>query len=178
MNFRETYLESALFEFNRYKSLGDKTFDQLTTAELYYSATDSDNSIALIIKHMAGNMRSRWTHFFEEDGEKKWRDRDTEFQDPPNTREEVITLWESGWQCLFNALSEINATNFDNMVRIRNEEHTVIAAINRQLAHYAHHVGQIVLLGKQLKGDKWQSLSIPKGSSEDFNNSMFGNAKR
>lgn len=175
MEHYEDYLKSALFEFRRYKSLGDKTFSQLTEDDIHWKYNESDNSIALIVKHIVGNMLSRWTNFFTEDGEKIWRNREAEFEGLYPTKREMIDAWVKGWQCLFDALDSIDETNFDALIKIRNEEHTVIEAINRQLAHYANHVGQIVLLGKMIKGDQWISLSITKGGSEAFNIHKFGN---
>ena len=119
-------------------------------------------------------MLSRWTNFLTEDGEKPWRNRDTEFEDPPKDKKELQEVWNRGWQCLFEALDAINATNFNQKVKIRGEAHSIVQAIHRQLAHYASHVGQIVLLGKTIKGNAWQSLSIPKGRSEEFNRKALG----
>lgn len=174
MHFAHTYIESAQFEFHRYKTLGDTTFSQLSEYELHWRPAETDNSIAIIIKHLAGNMLSRWTNFLIEDGEKSWRRRDDEFENPPQTKQELITLWEKGWACLFQALDAINTSNFDSKVKIRGEEHTIEQAVNRQLAHYAYHTGQIVLMGKMIKGVDWQSLSIPKGGSKAFNEKVFG----
>lgn len=173
MKFSENYLSSARFEFNRYKILGDKTLAQLDENDIHWKYGESDNSISLIVKHMSGNMLSRWTNFLIEDGEKVWRDRETEFQHPPNSKAEVLAAWENGWQCLFDALNSLNAENFNNRIKIRNEEYTIIEAVNRQLAHYANHVGQIVLLGKMMKGSDWVSLSITKGDSSRFNTEKF-----
>ncbi|QCW99366.1 DUF1572 domain-containing protein [Aggregatimonas sangjinii] len=174
MSQAANYIKSAFFEFKRYRMLGNKTFDQLSEKDFYWTHSDSDNSIAIIVKHMVGNMRSRWTNFLTEDGEKSWRDRETEFTDPYTTKTEILHAWENGWQCVFDALNAINEDNFDSVILIRNEKHTLIEAINRQLAHYASHVGQIVLLGKMIKGNDWVSLSIPKGESEKFNKEKFG----
>ncbi len=173
MDFVKNYLDSSHFEFQRYKTLGDKTFAQLGDSDILWKHHEGDNSISQIVKHISGNMLSRWTNFLSEDGEKPWRHRDTEFEKPFTTKTEMIVAWEKGWQCLFNALASINAGNFNSLVKIRNEEHTIVEAVNRQLAHYANHVGQIVLLGKMVKGDNWVSLSIPKGESEVFNKEKF-----
>lgn len=173
MDYAQNYLKSTLFEFHRYKTLGNKTFDQLDEEHIHWKYNVSDNSIALIVKHMVGNMLSRWTNFLTEDGEKPWRNRESEFQNPYTTKRDMISAWEKGWNCLFDALKAINEENFLTKIRIRNEEHTILEAVNRQLAHYANHVGQIVLLGKMIKGDQWVSLSIPKGGSETFNNKKF-----
>ncbi|AZQ57674.1 DUF1572 domain-containing protein [Maribacter sp. MJ134] len=174
MEFAQNYIESARFEFERYKTLGDRTFEQLSEDDLQWAYAATDNSIAVIVKHMVGNMRSRWTNFLTEDGEKKWRFREKEFTLPPVSKSETIVLWNSGWDCLFHALDQVSESNFNQKIKIRNEEHTLVEAINRQLAHYANHVGQIVLLGKMRKGKDWISLSIPKGGSVSFNKEKFG----
>jgi len=174
MEFALNFLKSARYEFERYKTLGDKTFEQLSEKDLQWTYGGSDNSIALIVKHMAGNMLSRWTNFLTEDGEKEWRDREKEFMLPPKTKAETITLWNKGWDCFFHALEQLNEANFNAEIKIRNENHTPIEAIHRQLAHYANHVGQIVLIGKMLKGEEWISPSIPKGGSDSFNKVKFG----
>ena len=174
MNFLETYLKSVRAEFLRHKSLGEKTFDQLSEEEIHWKYSDSDNSVAIIVKHIVGNMLSRWTNFLTEDGEKTWRNRDTEFERPYASKSEMLEAWEKGWDCLFTALDSIDNTNVDSKVKIRNEDHSVIEAINRQLAHYPSHIGQILFLGKMIKQQDWISLSIPKGQSEAFNKKMFG----
>ncbi|MEN8790518.1 MAG: DUF1572 family protein [Flavobacteriaceae bacterium] len=174
MNFPEHYLQNIIREFRRYKSLGDRCFEQLNDSDIHWCPDDQSNSIALIVKHLAGNMLSRWTNFLIEDGEKSWRKRDTEFEDPYSSRNEMIEAWEKGWQCVFEALETINNENFFGKIRIRNEEHSIPEALNRQLGHYAYHTGQIVWISKKIRGAEWQPLTIPKGKSEDFNRSMFG----
>ena len=174
MDFQQNYLKSVLFEFRRYKSMGDKTFVQISDKDIHWKYAQTDNSIAIIVKHMVGNMMSRWTNFLTEDGEKSWRERDLEFKEPYVSKAEMIASWEKGWKCLFDALSQINTTNFQSKITIRGEEHTIVEAINRQLAHYANHVGQIVFIGRMIKGSEWTSLSIPKGASKAFNKKMFG----
>ncbi len=174
MNNIEDYLKSVIFEFNRYKTLGDKTFEQLDSKDFFWQYHHTTNSIAIIVKHLNGNMLSRWTNFLLEDGEKKWRNREQEFQNNYFNKEEVISAWEEGWHCLFTALKTINSSNFNSIIKIRNEDHTICAAINRQLAHYANHVGQIVFIGTMIKGSKWVSPSIAKGKSAEFNNEKFG----
>lgn len=174
MDFNENYIKSVVFEFNRYKTLGDKTFKQLSENEIHWKNSNTDNSIAIIVKHLVGNMLSRWTNFLTEDGEKPWRNRETEFEVPYTTKTEMIQAWEKGWECLFTALNTINAANFGTKIRIRNQEHSIVEAVNRQLAHYSSHLGQIVFLGKMIKGTDWISLSIPKGESTLFNKKMFG----
>lgn len=173
MSFEKNYIANTIFEFHRYKTLGDKTFLQLNEEELHWKYSETDNSIALIVKHISGNMLSRWTNFLEEDGEKPWRNREKEFTNPPITKSDIIQLWEQGWECLFRALNTVNEDNFKTKIKIRNEPHTIIEAVNRQLAHYSNHIGQIVLLGKMIKGTDWVSLSIPKGNSEAFNQKKF-----
>lgn len=168
----DNYLQSVQFEFQRYKALGDKTFYQLSEKQLHWQLQETDNSIALIVKHMVGNMLSRWTNFLTEDGEKRWRNRESEFTNPPKSKEEIIAYWQKGWNCLFEALYSIDKLNFNSPIYIRGEAHTTIEALNRQLANYANHVGQIVLLGKMIKGADWVSLSIPKGESNNFNKAM------
>ena len=174
MDLQENYLSSILYEFNRYKALGDKTFSQLTDEDIHWKFTDTDNCIAVIVKHMAGNMLSRFTNFLIEDGEKPWRQREAEFENTYATKKEMITAWEKGWKCVFDALASVNTQNFDNAVKIRNVDHSIPEAFNRQLGHYATHVGQIVMLGKMIKGADWISLSIPPGGTAAFNKRMFG----
>ncbi len=173
MKFSETYLQSVLKEFNRYKSLSDKTFNRLDDKEIHWRLNEDSNSIAIIVKHMVGNMLSRWTHFLTEDGEKSWRNRDSEFEDGYSSKAEMLKAWDKGWQIVFSALDGIDDTNFDTMVRIRGEELSIPEAINRQLGHYAYHTGQIVMTAKNILGKNWESLSIPKGGSEEFNRTMF-----
>ena len=173
MNLQSEYLKSLLFECQRYKSLGDKTFDQLDNEDIHWKYESTGNSIGVIVKHLSGNMLSRWTNFFSEDGEKTWRNRDSEFEATYQTKEEMLDAWERGWNCFFDALKEINEENFENTIKIRNEPHSVPQALNRQLGHYSYHVGQIVLLGKTIKGQNWVSLSIPKGQSNAFNQAKF-----
>lgn len=153
--------------------MGDKTFIQLTDEDIHWRLSETDNSVAVIVKHIVGNMLSRFTNFFTEDGEKPWRQREAEFDDTYATKKEMIVAWERGWKCLFDALSGVNSTNFESTVKIRGEEHSIIQAFNRQMAHYSSHIGQIVMLGKMIKGTDWSSLSIPRGGSEAFNKRMF-----
>jgi len=173
VDYQKNYIQSALAEFKRYKTLGDKTFDQLSEQDIHWTYADSTNSIAIIVKHMVGNMLSRWTNFHQEDGEKTWRNRETEFEGSYADKAEMRKAWEEGWDCLFTALKSINDTNFDIPIVIRMEPHTAFEAINRQLAHYCGHVGQIVVIGKMLNGNTWDSLSIPKGESDAYNNEKF-----
>lgn len=173
MGYQENYIKSVLFEFKRYKTLGDKTFAQVNEKDIHWVNSAYDNSIAIVVKHIVGNMFSRWTNFLTEDGEKTWRNRESEFNEAYGSKSEMIQAWEKGWQCLFDALESITSDNFDSEIKIRNEAHTIFEAVNRQLAHYANHVGQIVYIGRMIKGNKWISLSIQKGGSEEFNQEKF-----
>lgn len=171
------YIDSVKKQFEYYKVLGEKTFDQLEESDLFRQFNPASNSVAIIVNHLWGNMKSRWTDFLTTDGEKSWRERDLEFEDVIKSKEELLTKWDEGWQCLFNALDSIDKNKLDSIVYIRNQGHTVTEAINRQLAHYAYHIGQIVFIGKLIKGDSWQSLSIPKGKSQAFNKEKFAQQK-
>jgi hypothetical protein len=172
------YLVSVRKQLAYYKMLGEKTMEQLTEEELNWQYNSESNSVAIIVKHMWGNMLSRWTDFLKSDGEKEWRDREAEFEPDLRTREEILAKWEAGWTCLFDAIEPLSDTDLPRLVYIRNEGHTVVEAINRQLAHYAYHVGQIVFLGKMLRGKEWRSLSIPKGGTESFNAEKFSEGQR
>jgi len=172
-----SYLLSVIKQFEYYKSLGDKTFNQVTFEDLQNEIAYDANSICIIVKHLVGNMLSRWTNFLTEDGEKEWRHREREFEDTYNTKEELIDHWNKGWNCLFDAIRSLNKDDLEQTIYIRNEGHTVTEALNRQLAHYAYHVGQIVFLGKVLKGKEWVSLSIPKGHSKKYNEEKFSKKK-
>lgn len=166
------FLQSAIKRVKYYKVLADNTFAQLDEKDFYFKPNETSNNLALIIQHMSGNMLSRWTNFLTEDGEKPWRNRDTEFNDQHYNRAQLLSAWEKGWQCFLNALETLNEDDLLKTIHIRSEPLLVIDAINRQLAHYPHHVGQIIYIGKMLKGKEWKSLSIKKGKSEDFNNDM------
>ncbi|MEM8969860.1 MAG: DUF1572 family protein [Bacteroidota bacterium] len=174
----ENYLQSVKKQFAYYRSLGDKTFAQLSEPELFWEYSADNNSVAIIVNHLSGNMLSRWTDFLTTDGEKEWRQRDEEFEDQIKTREELLDKWNKGWDRLFQALGSVNTDNFNEVVYIRNMGHTVVEAINRQLAHYAYHVGQITYLGKMIRGEQWQSLSVPKGGSKTYNATKFAQPKR
>lgn len=173
----EDYLESVSKQFDYYKQLGDKTFDQLTENQLFWQYNDDSNSIAIIVKHLSGNMLSRWTNFLTTDGEKPNRDRDAEFVNDIKNRQELMAKWNEGWKCLFDAIGPLTEADLKKEVFIRNQGHTVMEAINRQLAHYPYHIGQIVFLGKMLCNNHWQSLSIPKGDSVAFNADKFAQPK-
>lgn len=168
------YLESAIKQFLYYKSLGEKAMHQVSDEDLFRMYHADTNSIAIIVKHLWGNMLSRWTDFLTTDGEKEWRARDAEFENDPLSREALLQKWEEGWQVLFDALHALQPHHLEQIVYIRQEKHTVVEAINRQLAHYAYHVGQIVFACKMLATDGWQSLSIPRGQSQQFNAQKFG----
>ncbi len=172
------YLDSVKKQFEYYKMLGDKTFAQLSDEQLFWQFNAESNSVAVIVKHLCGNMRSRWTDFLTTDGEKAWRNRDAEFENNISTREDLIAQWEEGWQCLFTALNSLTENDLSKVIYIRNMGHSVMEAINRQLAHYPYHVGQIVCIGKMLCDDTWQSLSIPKGNSQAYNADKFNKPKR
>lgn len=170
----QNFLHSSIKQFEYYQLLGAKTFAQLSEEELLWQYNEASNSIAIVVNHLWGNMLSRWTDFLIADGEKEWRNRDLEFESLIKSKEELLQKWEEGWACLFKALASIDEENFETKIYIRNQEHSIVDAIQRQLAHYAYHVGQIVYLGKMIKGNDWQSLSIPKGKSQDFNAQKFG----
>ena len=167
------YLESVIKRFGTYKDLGDKTFEQLTEDEFHYRPNEASNSVAVIIQHIAGNMLSRWTRFLEEDGEKTWRNRDAEFEEGKQSKEALIDYWEKGWNCLLGTLQSLKEEDLLKTIHIRNEPLVVIDAINRQLAHYPHHVGQIIYVGKIIKNESWKNLSIEKGKSQEFNDKMM-----
>jgi hypothetical protein len=169
LEFTISYLQDAFQVFRQYKKLAERAMAQVSDEQLVTALDGESNSIALIVKHMAGNMRSRWTDFLTTDGEKPDRNRDAEFEDPPATREAVLALWEEGWNCLFGALGPLTEGDLTRRITIRGEAHSVTQAINRQLAHYPYHCGQIVFLAKHLKCEAWQSLSVPRKGSAEFN---------
>lgn len=158
--------------FEYYKSLGDKTFDQLSDEQIFWQYNEESNSIAMIVKHIAANMLSRWTNFLTEDGEKPWRNRDEEFVNTFTTKQEVIDFWEKGWKCFFDALEQITDDNVYATIYIRGEAHSVIDAVFRQLAHYPYHIGQIIYIAKMMKNDDWKTLSIARNKSQEFNSEM------
>lgn len=168
------YLDSIKKQFLYYKQLGELTFDQLSEEELFWQPTFESNSIAIIVQHLVGNMLSRWTDFLTTDGEKDWRNRDQEFEPIIQTKSQLIEEWIKGWNCLFDALTQLHSVNdLEQIIYIRNQGHTVLEAINRQLAHYPYHIGQIVFIGKMIKNEKWKSLSIPKNQSSSYNQEKF-----
>lgn len=170
------YLESVTKQFEYYKMLGEKTFSQLTDEQLFWQYNEECNSIATIVKHMWGNMLSRWTDFLTTDGEKEWRNRDAEFENDISERTQVLKLWNEGWDVCLTTLRSLKPEDLERTIYIRNQGHTVMDAINRQLAHYPYHVGQIVHIGKMC-AEKWTSLSIPRGNSKQFNAEKFAKPK-
>ena len=171
------YIDSIKKRFLYYKNLGDKTFEQLTDEQIFWQYNEESNSIATIVKHVSGNMISRWTNFLTEDGEKPWRNRDSEFSNSLKNKTDVIELWENGWRVFLDALSEINEQNLESTIYIRGEAHSVLDAVNRQLAHYPYHIGQMVYIAKMLKNNDWKTLSIARNTSEDFNQKMLENSE-
>ncbi len=172
MNLATEFLQSSVKRLKYYKELGDKTFAQLTDNDFHYQPNDASNSIAVIIQHMAGNMLSRWTDLLTSDGEKEWRNRDVEFEEQNLSKQELIDLWQKGWDCCLDALALLTEDDLLKTIHIRNEGLRVVDAINRQLAHYPYHVGQIIYIARMIKNEDWQNLSIPKGSSGQFNQQM------
>jgi hypothetical protein len=172
MSIEKTFLQSAIKRLTYYKELGDKTFEQLSDADFHFKPNEESNSIAIIIQHTAGNMLSRWTDFLTTDGEKEWRNRDVEFEEQHLTKLQLIQFWQKGWDCLLNALNALTGDDLLKTIYIRSEGLLVIDAINRQLAHYPYHVGQIIYVAKIIKNTGWQNLSIAKGHSVAFNKQM------
>jgi hypothetical protein len=172
MTFESGFLKDVIKRFQYYKELGDKTFAQLEGEDFFRQPDPESNSIAVIVRHMHGNMLSRWTNFLTEDGEKEWRRRDAEFSEGGTEHQSIISLWEEGWKCMFDTLEALQPADLTKTVTIRTEPLTVYDAILRQLAHYPYHVGQIVYLGRLYKSSAWKSLSIPKGGSDDYLNSI------
>ena len=174
----ESYLESIKKQFEYYKMLGEKTFEQVSDDKLFWQNNEESNSIAMIVKHLHGNMLSRWTDFLTTDGEKEWRKRDEEFENDIKTRATLLEKWGEGWNSLFNAINPLTEGDLEKVIYIRNMGHTVCEAINRQLAHYSYHVGQLVFIGKMIQDEEWKSLSIPKGKSKAYNQEKFSKGKR
>ena len=169
MNFATEYLASAIKRFKEYKQLGEKTFAQLNEEAFHVQPNEASNSIAVIIQHLHGNMVSRWTNFLTEDGEKTWRKRDDEFESHLRSKDELLALWDEGWNVVLSSLQSLTEDDLVKTITIRSQPLIVVDAINRQLAHYSYHVGQIVYLGRWIKNQDWQSLSIPKGNSIAYN---------
>lgn len=177
METNSIFLESAKRLFLYYKTLAEKAIDQLEEDQLFFAANEDTNSIAVIVQHLAGNMLSRWTDFLTTDGEKEWRNRDGEFEENYKTKAELMAFWNKGWDCLFDAVNSLQPEQLSEIIYIRKEGHTVMDSINRQLAHYPYHVGQIVFYAKMLKKTEWNSLSIPKNKSNDYNADKFSKEK-
>lgn len=173
----ESYIPGVIKQFAYYKSLGEKAIEQLSDEDIHRTHGQEDNSIAILVKHIVGNMRSRFTNFLTEDGEKNWRNRDMEFVESYVDKSEMFKAWEQGWTCLFNAIETLSINDLEQTVYIRNEGHTVIEALNRQMMHYAYHIGQIVYLSKLIAGDAWVSLSIPRGETNSYNADKFAKEK-
>lgn len=177
MKTNSLYLESVKKQMLYYKTIGEKAIEQLEPEQLFISVNEDTNSIATIIKHLSGNMLSRWTDFLTTDGEKDWRNRDSEFETTLQSKEELLKEWNKGWECFFNAIESLQPEQLSQIIYIRNEGQTAMDAINRQLAHYPYHIGQIVFYAKMLKHDQWNSLSIPKNKSNDYNADKFSKEK-
>ena len=172
MNTEQAFLQSSIKKFKTQKALGEKTFIQLDDKDFLFKPSKESNSIAVIVQHIHGNMLSRWTNFLTEDGEKEWRKRDAEFEDVLQTKQNIVSAWNEGWACVFNTLENFQPEDLMKTITIRSEPLLVIDAIIRQVDHYGYHVGQIVYIGRIIKDENWQSLSIPKNKSSDFNTSM------
>lgn len=177
MSAAANFLDISRKMFLYYKGLTDKAMAVLSPEEIHFVPDEMSNSVAVLVHHMSGNMLSRFTDFLTSDGEKEGRNRDAEFEDTHTSKEEMMQAWEQGWQCLFTTLDTLSEADMTAMVYIRNEGHTVLEAITRQVAHYAYHTGQIVFLAKQIRSSGWQSLSIPKGGSHAFNKDKFDQEK-
>ena len=168
MTFEPGFLKDSIKRFKYYKELGDKTFEQLSEADFFFQPSSESNSIAVTVQHMYGNMLSRWTNFLTEDGEKEWRRRDAEFEIIKCSKDHILSFWNDGWKCMLDTLESLQPEDLTKTVTIRTEPLSVYDAILRQLAHYPYHVGQIVYLGRLVKNEEWKSLSIPKGKSADY----------
>jgi hypothetical protein len=162
MSLGKTYIDSVIKRMTTYKILGEKTFEQLDDKDFHYSPNEESNSIAIIVQHISGNMLSRWTNFLTEDGEKEWRQRDDEFEVHQFSKQQIVDLWNKGWQCMFTTLGSLTDEELMKTITIRDDAMPAVDAINRQLAHYPYHVGQIIYIGKILKNHDWKNLSVPK----------------
>jgi len=169
----ESYITSTQKQFAYYKQLGDQTLARLNFEQMRWQYNAQSNSVNVIVKHLVGNMLSRWTQFYEEDGEKPWRQRDSEFEDEYTDKTAVLAHWEKGWDCLFAVINSLRPGDLTRIIYIRNQGHTVLEAINRQLCHYSYHIGQLVYLGRMIQGESWESLSIPKNESTAYNKAKF-----
>jgi Protein of unknown function (DUF1572) len=171
MTVGEEYLKTVIARLKYYKHLGEKTFEQLEEKDFHWQPSSESNSIAVIIQHLTGNMLSRWTNFLTEDGEKEWRERDNEFEIHSYSRQQLMDIWNRGWDCLFNALNSLTDEDLLKTIHIRKEPLRAIDAINRQLAHYPYHIGQIAYIGRMIRNENWKTLSIPKQASKEYNQS-------
>jgi hypothetical protein len=171
------YLESVIKQFEYYKLLGEKAMGQLPEEKLFWQYNEESNSIATIVKHLSGNMLSRWTDLLTTDGEKEWRNRDAEFENDIPNKEALLKKWNEGWQCFLNTLKQLTADDLQKIIYIRNQGHTVMEAVNRQLAHYPYHIGQIIYVAKMVADSNWKSLSIPRGNSQSYNAEKFSAPK-
>ncbi len=178
MKVGDNFLEATKKQLDFYKLMGEKAMNQVTEEQLVTPLSPTDNSIAVIVKHLHGNMMSRWTDFLHTDGEKPWRDREDEFENDLETRQEVEDLWQEGWERFFEAMEPLKHVDMDRVVFIRNEGHTVVEAIQRQLGHYSYHVGQMVFIAKHYAGKKWATMSIPEGGSREYDKEKFSQEKR
>ena len=171
MDLGSEYLKTVIKRLKYYKDLSEKTFDQLADSDFHYKPSSESNSIAIIVQHISGNMLSRFTNFLTEDGEKEWRQRDDEFEIHNYSKDQILDIWNKGWNCCLNALNSLDENDLTKTIYIRKEALTVVDAINRQLAHYPYHIGQILQIGKMIKNENWKNLSIPKGHSQQYNSS-------
>ena len=176
LQFSTSYVHDSIALFRYYKKLAERAIAQVDDEHLTAALDSEMNSIAVVVKHMAGNMRSRWTDFLTSDGEKPDRNRDSEFEDAPCTREALLAMWEEGWQCVFSAMEALSEEDLERTVTIRGEAHSVMQAINRQVAHYSYHCGQLVFLSKHFRRGDWQSLSVPRGQSSEFHRRVLAGA--
>lgn len=173
----QNYLSSALKQFKYYEQLANNAIAQLNDEQLFELPNEESNSLSIIMKHIVGNMLSRWTDFLTSDGEKTWRNRDAEFKNELKNKEELMAYWTKGWTCLYQAIEPLTEEDLTKIIYIRNEGHSVMEAINRQLCHYSYHIGQMVFLAKYFKNEAWKSLSIPKNKSADYNQKKFEEEK-
>src|SRR5215510_5977334 len=169
MNLAKEYLQTVIRRVKYYKDLGDKTFEQINDADFHYQPNEESNSIAVIVQHISGNMLSRWTNFLTEDGEKEWRQRDGEFEIHNYSKQRLMEIWDKGWECFLKTLDSLKPEDLTKTVNIRKEALSVTDAIIRQLAHYPYHIGQILYIGRMIKNERWKNLSIPKGTSQQYN---------
>ncbi|HET9823679.1 MAG TPA: DUF1572 family protein [Chitinophagaceae bacterium] len=169
MNIGEEFISTAIRRLKYYKELGEKTFEQLEEKDFHWQPSSESNSIAVIIQHISGNMLSRWTNFLTEDGEKDWRQRDDEFEIHTYSKQQLLEIWDRGWERFFQTLNSLTAEDLLKTIHIRKEALSAIDAINRQLAHYPYHIGQILYIGRMVRNESWKNLSIPKGASQQYN---------